>query len=70
MNFINNTPVRYVLERIAGFGKNPWDAKRKNDETMNNYFDMKTRYVGEYVDGVLAKITIGSQRSQVVGTED
>ena len=43
-----------VFEELV---KNPWIQKGKTDETMTNYFDMKTHYVGEYVDGVLAKIT-------------
>jgi hypothetical protein len=34
----------------------PWMAKGKSKETMTNFFDMKTRYVGEYVDGVVSKI--------------
>lgn len=33
-----------------------WLAKGKTKETMKNYFDMKTRYVSEYIDGVVAKI--------------
>jgi hypothetical protein len=34
----------------------PWIEKGKTKETMSNFFDMKTRYVKEYVDGVVAKI--------------
>ena len=34
----------------------PWMEKGKTKETMSNFFDMKTRYVREYVDGVVAKI--------------
>ncbi|MDQ6653547.1 MAG: hypothetical protein M3Y84_12480, partial [Acidobacteriota bacterium] len=34
----------------------PWIAKGKSTETMSNFFDMKTRYVREYVDGVIEKI--------------
>ena len=30
--------------------------KGKTAETMANYFDMRIRYVGEYVDGVVTKI--------------
>jgi hypothetical protein len=33
-----------------------WMAKGKSKETMTNFFDMKTRYVREYVDGVAAKV--------------
>jgi hypothetical protein len=31
-------------------------AKGKSKETMTNFFDMKSRYATEYVDGVIAKI--------------
>lgn len=31
-------------------------AKGKSKETMSNFFEMKTRYVGEYVDGVVSRI--------------
>ena len=34
----------------------PWIAKGKSKETMTNFFDMKSRYAREYVDGVIAKI--------------
>ncbi len=34
----------------------PWMAKGKSKETMTNFFDMKSRYATEYVDGVIAKI--------------
>ena len=30
--------------------------KGKSKETMSNFFDMKTRYVKEYVDSVVEKI--------------
>lgn len=33
-----------------------WLAKGKSKETMANFFDMKTRYVKEYVDGVIEKL--------------
>jgi len=42
-----------VFEELV---EKPWMAKGKSKETMTNFFDMKTRYVGEYVDGVLSKI--------------
>jgi hypothetical protein len=42
-----------VFEELV---KTPWMAKGKTKETMSNFFDMKTRYVKEYVDGVVAKI--------------
>jgi hypothetical protein len=42
-----------VFEELV---KDPWMEKGKTAETMANYFDMKTRYVGEYVDGVVSKI--------------
>ena len=32
-----------------------WMAKGKSKETMTNYFDMKSRYATEYVDGVITK---------------
>ena len=34
----------------------PWMEKGKTKETMSNFFDMKTRYVREYVDGVVEKV--------------
>ena len=34
----------------------PWMEKGKSKETMTNFFDMKTRYVKEYVDEVIQKI--------------
>ena len=34
----------------------PWMAKGKSKETMTNFFDMKSRYATEYVNGVIAKI--------------
>ena len=34
----------------------PWMEKGKTKETMSNFFDMKTRYVKEYVDSVVEKI--------------
>ena len=34
----------------------PWMEKGKSKETMSNFFDMKTRYVKEYVDSVVDKI--------------
>lgn len=34
----------------------PWLAKGKTKETMTNFFDMKSRSVGEHVEGVTAKI--------------
>lgn len=34
----------------------PWMEKGKTKETMSNFFDMKTRYVREYVDSVVEKI--------------
>ena len=34
----------------------PWMEKGKTKETMTNFFDMKTRYVREYVDNVVEKI--------------
>jgi len=34
----------------------PWMDKGKSKETMSNFFDMKTRYVKEYVDSVVDKI--------------
>ena len=42
-----------VFEELV---EKPWMAKGKSKETMTNFFDLKTRYVGEYVDGVLSKI--------------
>jgi hypothetical protein len=42
-----------VFEELV---RDPWMEKGKTAETMTNYFDMKTRYVREYVDGVAAKI--------------
>ena len=42
-----------VFEELV---EKPWMEKGKSKETMTNFFDMKTRYVGEYVDGVLSKI--------------
>jgi len=33
-----------------------WLAKGKSKETMSNFFDLQTRQVTEYVDGVAAKI--------------
>jgi len=42
-----------VFEELV---EKPWIAKGKSKETMTNFFDMKTRYVGEYVDGVVSKI--------------
>jgi hypothetical protein len=33
-----------------------WLAKGKSKETMSNFFDMQTRQVTEYVDGVASKI--------------
>lgn len=42
-----------VFEELV---ENPWIAKGKSKETMSNFFDMKTRRVKEYVDGVAAKI--------------
>lgn len=34
----------------------PWMEKGKSKETMSNFFDMKTRYVKEHVEGVIEKI--------------
>jgi len=34
----------------------PWMEKGKTKETMSNFFDMKTRYVKEYVDSVVDKM--------------
>jgi len=34
----------------------PWMEKGKSKETLTNFFDMKTRYVKEYVDEVIQKI--------------
>ena len=34
----------------------PWMEKGKTKETMSNFFDMKTRYVKEYVDSIVEKI--------------
>jgi hypothetical protein len=34
----------------------PWMEKGKTKETMSNFFDMKTRYVKEYVDSMVEKI--------------
>ena len=42
-----------VFEELV---EKPWMTMGKSKETMTNFFDMKTRYVGEYVDGVLSKI--------------
>jgi hypothetical protein len=42
-----------VFEELV---EKPWLAKGKTKETMTNYFDMKTRYVGEYVEGVIARL--------------
>ena len=36
--------------------RNPWLAKGKTSETMDNYFDMKTRDAIGYVDGVVKEI--------------
>ena len=33
-----------------------WLAKGKSKETMSNFFDLQTRHVTEYVDGLAAKI--------------
>ena len=45
--------VEIVFEELV---KVPWMEKGKTAETMTNYFDMKTRYVKEYVDGVVGRI--------------
>ena len=42
-----------VFEELV---EKPWMTMGKSKETMTNFFDMKTRYVGEYVDGVVSKI--------------
>ena len=42
-----------VFEELV---EKPWMAKGKSTETMTNFFDMKSRYATEYVDGVIAKI--------------
>ena len=42
-----------VFEELV---EKPWIAKGKSKETMTNFFDMKTRCVGEYVDGVVSRI--------------
>jgi hypothetical protein len=42
-----------VFEELV---EKPWMAKGKSKETMTNFFDMKSRYAREYVDGVIAKI--------------
>lgn len=34
----------------------PWMEKGKTKETMSNFFEMKSRYVKEYVDSVVEKI--------------
>lgn len=41
------------LEEIV---RNPWLAKGKTRETMDNYFDMKSRNAIEYGDGALKEI--------------
>lgn len=41
-----------VFEELV---EKPWIAKRKSKETTN-FFEMKSRYATEYVDGVIAKI--------------
>lgn len=42
-----------VFEELV---EKPWIAKGKSKDTMTNYFDMKSRNVTEYVDGLIAKI--------------
>ncbi|HXQ35162.1 MAG TPA: hypothetical protein VN843_14195, partial [Anaerolineales bacterium] len=42
-----------VFEELV---EKPWMAKGKSKETMTNFFDRKSRYATEYVDGVIAKI--------------
>jgi hypothetical protein len=42
-----------VFEELV---EKPWMAKGKSKETMTNFFDMKSRYATEYVDGVIANI--------------
>ncbi len=42
-----------VFEELV---EKPWMAKGKSKETMSNFFDMQTRHVKEYVDGIAAKI--------------
>jgi hypothetical protein len=42
-----------VFEELV---EKPWMAKGKSKETMNNFFDMKSGSVREYVDGVIATI--------------
>ncbi len=42
-----------VFEELV---EQPWMAKGKSKETMNNFFDMKSGNAREYVDGVIAKI--------------
>ena len=42
-----------VFEELV---ENQWLAKGKSKETMSNFFDMQTRQVTEYIDGVAAKI--------------
>jgi len=42
-----------VFEELV---EKPWMAKGKSKETMTNFFDMKSRYATEYVNGVIAKI--------------
>ena len=36
--------------------RNPWQAKGKTRETMDNYFDMKSRNAIEYVNGAIKEI--------------
>jgi hypothetical protein len=42
-----------VFEELV---EKPWMAKGNGKETMTNFFDMKSGYVREYVDGVIARI--------------
>jgi hypothetical protein len=42
-----------VFEKLV---EKQWLAKGKSKETMSNFFDLQTRQVTEYVDGVATKI--------------
>jgi hypothetical protein len=50
-----------VFEELV---EKPWMGKGKSKETMTNFFEMRSRYATEYVDGVIAKI------KSDVGTEE
>lgn len=64
LNFGVNLIREALIEARAGreivfeeLVEKPWLEKGKTKETMTNFFDMKTRYVGEYVEEVVARIS-------------